>query len=173
MFTRSGLMSAAWLTLCLAAGAASAEGPNLGKPLDAAAFAAWDISIEPDGTGLPPGVGTPAQGTQCHGPDGKGGVAGVFTAPLVGGEPITDIAASMKRIANFWPYATTLFDYTRRAMPWQQPMTLANDEVYALTAYILALNKLIGENDTMNAQTLPKVRMPNRDGFIIRFPDAM
>jgi len=58
-------------------------------------------------------------------------------------------------------------------MPWQQPMTLSNDEVYALTAYILALNKLIGDNDTMNAQTLPNVKMPNRDGFIIRFPDAM
>src|ERR1700680_1493767 len=85
----------------------------------------------------------------------------------------TRLDLSMKRIANFWPYATTLYDYTRRAMPWQQPMTLANDEVYALNAYILAANKLIGENDTMNAQTLPKVRMPNRDGFIVRFPDAM
>ena len=79
----------------------------------------------------------------------------------------------MKTIANFWPYAPTLFDYIRRAMPWQQPMTLANDEVYALTAYILAQNKLIGETDTMNAQTLAKVQMPNRDGFIVRFPDAM
>jgi len=92
---------------------------------------------------------------------------------LIGGDPITDISAAVKRIANFWPYSTTLFDYTRRAMPWQQPTTLGNDEVYALTAYILALNKLIGENDTMNAQTLPKVKMPNRDGFIVRFPDAM
>jgi cytochrome c len=181
MFTRSGLITAVWLALFITAGVAFAEGPNLGKPLDAAAIAAWDISIEPDGTGLPPGGGTPAQGAriyadkcaQCHGPDGKGGVTGVFSAPLVGGDSITDIAASVKRIANFWPYATTLFDYIRRSMPWQQPMTLANDEVYALTAYILALNKLIGENDTMNAQALPKVRMPNRDGFIIRFPDAM
>jgi mono/diheme cytochrome c family protein len=181
MFTHSWLITAVWLACCLAAGAAFAEGPNLGKPLDVAAIAAWDISIEPDGAGLPPGAGTPAQGArifadkcaQCHGPDGKGGVAGVFSAPLVGSDPITDIAASMKRIANFWPYSTTLFDYIRRSMPWQQPMTLANDEVYALTAYILALNKLIGENDTINAQTLPKVRMPNRDGFIVRFPDAM
>ena len=181
MLTRSGLVAAVWLAFGLAAGAASAEGPNLGKPIDAAEIAAWDISIQPDGTGLPPGGGKAADGAriyadkcaQCHGPDGKGGVAGVFTVPLVGGDPITDIAASMKRIANFWPYSTTVFDYTRRSMPWQQPMTLANDEVYALTAYILALNKLIGENDTMNAQTLPKVRMPNRDGFIVRFPDAM
>jgi S-disulfanyl-L-cysteine oxidoreductase SoxD len=151
MFTRSGLITAVWLALFITAGVAFAEGPNLGKPLDAAAIAAWDISIEPDGTGLPPGGGTPAQGAriyadkcaQCHGPDGKGGVTGVFSAPLVGGDRITDIAASVKRIANFWPYATTLFDYIRRSMPWQQPMTLANDEVYALTAYILALNKLI------------------------------
>jgi hypothetical protein len=71
------------------------------------------------------------------------------------------------------PYPTTVFDYIRRAMPWQQPRTLTNDEVYALTAYTLALNKLIGDNHTMNAETLPKVRLPNRDGFIIRFPEAL
>jgi cytochrome c len=170
-----------WLALLLGGAAASAEGPKLGKPIDAAAITAWDISIEPDGTGLPSGAGTPAQGAsiyaekcaQCHGPDGKGGVAGVAASPLVGRGEITDISASMKTIANFWPYATTLFDYIRRAMPWQQPRTLTDDEVYALTAYILAQNKLIPENDTMSAQTLPKVRMPNRDGFIVRFPDAM
>jgi cytochrome c len=178
---RSGAIRAVWPALFLTAGAAFADGPNLGKPVDQADIAAWDISIQPDGTGLPPGAGTPADGAsiyaekcaQCHGPDGKGGVAGVAASPLVGGEPITDISAAMKRIANFWPYATTLFDYIRRAMPWQQPKSLTNDEVYALTAYILAQNKLIGENDTINAETLPKVRMPNRDGFIVRFPDAM
>jgi S-disulfanyl-L-cysteine oxidoreductase SoxD len=180
MFTRSGVISAVCFALLLAAGVAFAEGPNLGKPIDAADIAAWDISIQPDGAGLPPGAGTSADGAriyaekcvQCHGPEGKGGVAGVSASPLVGGGPITDISALMKTIDNFWPYASTLFDYIRRAMPWQ-PMTLANDEVYSLTAYILAQNKLIGENDTMTAQTLPKVRMPNRDGFIPRFPDAM
>jgi len=72
-----------------------------------------------------------------------------------------------------WPYSTTVFDYIRRAMPWTQPRTLTDDEVYALTAYILAQNKLIGDNAVMNAETLPKVRMPNRDGFIVRFPDRM
>src|SRR5215471_585777 len=181
MSTPSRMSPAVGLMLCLAASVASADGPGLGKPIDPAEIAVWDISVAPDGTGLPKGVGTPAQGaliyvekcTQCHGPDGKGGVTGVNAAPLVGGAPITDISAATKRIANFWPYAPTLFDYIRRAMPWQQPMTLTNDEVYALTSYILAQNKLIGENDTMNAETLPKVRMPNRDGFIIRFPDAM
>jgi S-disulfanyl-L-cysteine oxidoreductase SoxD len=181
MSTPSRMSPAVGLTLFLAAGAATADGPGLGKPIDPAEIAAWDISVAPDGTGLPSGAGTPAQGaliyaekcTQCHGLDGKGGVTGVNAAPLVGDAPITDISAAIKRIANFWPYSTTLFDYIRRAMPWQQPMTLANDEVYALTAYILALNKLIGDKDTMNAETLPKVRMPNRDGFIVRFPDAM
>ena len=172
------------LALCLAAGGASVDGPGLGKPLTEADIAAWDISIEPSGKGLPPGAGTPAQGAHiyvekcapCHGPEGKAGVTGMTAAPLpplVGGDPIADISAATKRIANFWPYPTTVFDYIRRAMPWQQPRTLTNDEVYALTAYILALNKLIGDNDTMNAETLPKVRMPNRDGFIIRFPEAM
>ena len=169
------------LALCLAASAASADGPGLGKPITEADIAAWDISIEPSGKGLPSGAGTPAQGAHiyvekcaaCHGPGGKGGVTGVNAAPLVGSAPITDISAAMKRIANFWPYSTTVFDYIRRATPWQQPRTLTNDEVYALTAYILALNKLIGDNDTMNAETLPKVRMPNRDGFIVRFPEAM
>ena len=82
-------------------------------------------------------------------------------------------SAATKRIANFWPYPTTVFDYIRRSMPWQQPRTLTDDEVYALTAYILALNKLTGDNDAMNAETLPKVKMPNRDGFIIRFPEAL
>jgi cytochrome c len=184
MSTHSAIVPALGLVLCLVAGPALADEPGLGKPLNEADIAVWDISIEPDGKGLPPGGGTPAQGrpifaekcAACHGPEGKGGVTGVTAAPLpplVGGGPITDISAAMKRIANFWPYSTTLFDYIRRSMPWQQPMALSNDEVYALTAYILALNKLIGDNDTINSQTLPKVKMPNRDGFVVRFPDAM
>ena len=176
MFTHKLLIFAAVLALALGSSAAFAEGPNLGKAIGPAEIAAWDISILPDGTGLPPGSGTPAQGApiyaqkcfMCHGENAKGGV----NAALVGGGPIKNME-SAKTIANFWPYATTVFDYIRRAMPWQQPRSLTNEEVYALTAYILALNKLIGENDTMNAETLPKVRMPNRDGFIIRFPDKL
>lgn len=158
--------------------AAFAEGPKLGKPIDTADVAAWDISIMPDGTGLPPGSGTPAQGERiyaekclaCHDQDGKNRYG---FSPLFGGGKITDVSAAMKTIANFWPYSTTLFDFIRRGMPWQQPRSLTDDEVYALTAFILAKNKLIGETDTMNAETLPKVRMPNRDGFIIRFPDRI
>src|SRR5438552_4404378 len=174
MYTRSLLGFAITLTLAVSARVAFAQTPNLGKPVSPADIAAWDINILPDGTGLPPGSGTPAEGAKvyatkcvgCHGPEGKGGPS----AKLVGGEPIKSMDAE-KTIANFWPYATTLYDYIRRAMPWQKPRSLTNEEVYALTAYILSLNKLIGENDTMNAQTLPKVRMPNREGFIVRFPE--
>jgi cytochrome c len=162
--------------LAFGSSAAFAQSPNLGKPISPAEMAAWDINILPDGTGLPSGSGTPAEGARiysskcaaCHGESGKGGV----NAALAGGAPVKDMD-SVKTIANFWPFATTIFDYIRRAMPWRQPRTLTNEEVYALTAYILSLNKLIGENDTMNAQTLPKVRMPNRDGFIVRFPERM
>jgi mono/diheme cytochrome c family protein len=176
MFTRRISISAAALALALGAGAACAEGPNLGRPIDAADIAAWDISILPDGTGLPPGGGTPAQGARifaqkcamCHGEGGKGGAS----AALVGGGPIDRIEA-VKTIANFWGYSTTLFDFIRRAMPWQQPRSLTDNEVYALTAYILAENKLIRDIDSMNSETLPKVRMPNRDGFIVRFPDKI
>src|SRR5690348_15071665 len=173
MFTHRLLLA---LAIALDASAVFAEGPNLGRPIDPADIAPWDISILPDGTGLPPGGGTPAQGerifaqkcSMCHGERGKGGVA----AALVGGGPIDRIEAT-KTIANFWGYSTTVFDFIRRAMPWQQPRSLTNDEVYALTAYIFAQNKLIGEGDVMNAKTLPRVKMPNRDGFIIRFPDRI
>jgi len=157
--------------------ASLAETPNLGKPIDEAAIAAWDISILPDGTGLPKGSATPAQGAViyadrcalCHGDNGKGGSA----AALVSDREIAGISASQKTIKNFWPYSTTIFDFVRRAMPFQTPRSLTDDEVYALTAYILAENKLIGANEMMNAQTLPKVKMPNRENFIIRFPDRI
>jgi cytochrome c len=157
--------------------ASSAVAQNRGTPVSEADVTAWDISILPDGTNLPPGSGTPAQGAKvfaakcaaCHGPEGKGG----SNAALIGGEPLTSGIDTTKTIANFWPTATTLFDFTRRAMPWQAPRTLTDEEVYALTAYILSLNRIIGENDVMNAQTLPNVRMPNRDGFTPRFPDLI
>src|SRR6187200_2940361 len=165
------------VALLLVSGEASADGPNLGKSLSAQEIAAWDISILPDGGNLPPSGGNAAQGARayaqkcvaCHGESGKGGIA----AALVGSAPITTISGAQKTIANFWPYPTTVFDVIRRAMPWQQPKSLTDDEVYALTAYIFALNKLIAEDATMNAETLPKVRMPNRDGFIVRFPEKM
>ena len=183
MFTpRHSLVLA--LALSLGACAATAQppqaaspGPRLGKPVSEADIAAWDISVAPDGSGLPPGSGTPAQGAtifkqkcaMCHGEAG----AGKPFARLVGGAPLTSGIDTPKTIANFWGYSSILFDFTRRAMPFQAPRSLTNDEVYALTAYILSLNRLIGETDVMNAETLPKVKMPNRDGFVIRFPALM
>src|SRR5271154_1314493 len=152
MFTRSLVLVAAALLLAKSATVSMAETPHLGKPLDEAAIANWDISILPDGTGLPKGGGTPAQGaaifaekcSACHGDNAKGGVA----AALVDDRKLAGISASQKTIKNFWPYATTVFDFIRRAMPFTAPRSLGDDEVYALTAYILAENKLIGANET-------------------------
>lgn len=144
--------------------------PGLGKPVSEADLALWDISIGPDGKGLPPGSGTPQQGaaifaqkcTACHGEGGFGGSNASLINPPGKNE---------RNMALYVPYATTMFDFIRRAMPWPQPKSLSNDEAYALTAFILAGNKIVGENDAMNAETLPKVRMPNRDGFVSRYPD--
>jgi len=176
MFTPRGATFT--LALLLAAlNTAAAETPHLGTPIDESAIANWDISIMPDGTGLPKGSGTPAQGapifaekcSACHGDNGKGGIA----AAVISDMKIDSISASQKTIKNFIGNSTTIFDFIRRAMPFQAPHSLTDDEVYALTAYILSENKLIGANDVMNAQTLPKVQMPNRDNFIIRFPDRI
>jgi cytochrome c len=102
----------------------------------------------------------------CHGDKG----AGQPNDRLVGGQGSLGTAAPVKTIGSFWPYATTVFDYVRRAMPYQAPQSLTNDEVYALTAYLLQLNGAIAEGDVMNAQTLPRVKMPNRDNFILAYP---
>jgi cytochrome c len=157
-------------------GLAFADGPKLGKPLNPSDLSAWDINVLPDGTNLPPGSGKAADGAKifaekcalCHGDNGSGGIAG----QLVGGPPKASLDGG-KTIANFWPASTTLFDYIRRAMPYNAPRSLSDQEVYALTAYLLAANKLIGEGEEIDAKTLPKVMMPNRDNFIIRFPDRI
>ena len=151
--------------------AQAAQAPSFGQPISPADLAPWDIEILPSGAGLPPGSGTVAQGAQvfaakcqaCHGE--KGG--GQPNDRLVGGKgSLTAGQTPVKTVGSYWPYATTLFDYVRRAMPWTNPKSLTDDEVYAVSAYILNLNGIIGENDTMNAQTLAKVTMPNKDGFI-------
>jgi S-disulfanyl-L-cysteine oxidoreductase SoxD len=157
-----------------------AQSPGLGKPITDSDIKAWDIAILPDGTNLPPGSGTPAQGAKiyaekcvaCHGEGGKGGVA-PGAGPLAGGAPLTNGIDTVKTIANYYPYATTVFDYVRRGMPFNMPRSLTDDEVYALTAYILALNKLIGENDVIDAKSLPQVKMPNRDNYILPYPDRI
>jgi cytochrome c len=166
------------LAAALALGAVRAgaqETPALGEPIAAADAAPWDISIQPDGSGLPPGSGTAADGERiyaakclaCHGEKG----AGQPNDRLVGGQGTLTQLAQTRTIGSFWPYASTVFDYIRRAMPFQSPQSLGNDEVYALTAYLLALNGIIDEDDEMNARTLARVRMPNRDGFILAYPE--
>jgi cytochrome c len=169
-------LAVAAVMLALAAGAACAESPHLGRPISAADLAGWDINILPDGRNLPPGHGTAPEGAKifaekcalCHGENGRGGHA----VRLIGGPAKASLDGG-KTIANYWPYATTLFDFIRRAMPFTQPRSLTDDEVYALVAYLLAENKLIGESDEINATTLPKVHMPNRDNFVPQFPDRM
>ena len=150
------------------------EGPNLGREATPAQIAGWDISVGPDGAGLPPGKGTSATGAivyeqkcqTCHG--AKGG--GQPNDRLVGGQGTLTSKAPVRTIGSYWPYATTVFDYVRRSMPYTQPHSLSDNEVYAVTAYLLNLNGIIGDNDEMNAQTLPKVKMPNQANFIIVYP---
>jgi len=170
MFTHSHLFAAASV-LAVVSNAALAENPNLGRIAAPEEIASWDISIGPDGAGLPPGSGTPKQGEAvytakclvCHGEKG----AGKPNDALVGGRgTLAGDQPPVKTVGSFWPYATTLFDYVRRAMPLNESKSLTNDEVYAVIAYLLQLNGIIGENETINAQTLPRVQMPNRDGFM-------
>lgn len=148
-------------------------GPGLGKPASKAQVAAWDISIGPDGVGLPPGSGSLKAGAVifegqcavCHGARGEGGKD--LADALVGGSGSLATQHPVKTVGSFWPYATTLFDYIRRAMPIVAPMSLSNNDVYAVTAYILSLNGIIKEkNYVMDARKLKSIKMPNRDGFI-------
>jgi S-disulfanyl-L-cysteine oxidoreductase SoxD len=173
-------LAATALSLAFTTGAVLAQNTGLGKPVSEADVKQWDIAVLPDGSNLPQGSGTPEHGAKiyaekcaaCHGEAGKGGVAPPYPA-LIGGAPLTSGIDTVKTIANYYAYATTVFDYVRRAMPYNAPRSLSDNEVYALTAYILALNKLIGEEDVMDAKTLPKVKMPNRDNFIAPYPDRM
>lgn len=157
--------------------ASAADAPKFGKPVSEADAAGWDISVFPDGKGLPAGSGTPAQGkaifaqkcASCHGPNGEGGMGG---PRLFGG--IGTLKAPqqpVQTVGSFWPYPTMVLDFVRRAMPWDRPKSLTNDEVYATVAYIFQLNGLIKDGDTLNRETIMKVQMPNRDGFIDLYPN--
>ena len=171
MSMRSTLLIAGSIFATTPASAFAAESPNLGRAATPEEIAPWDISIGPDGIGLPPGSGTPKQGeaiyaarcVACHGEKG----AGKPNDQLVGGQgTLPGDRPPVNTVRSFWPYATTVFDYVRRAMPYDESKSLSNDEVYAVVAYILNLNAIIADNDTMDQQTLRKVKMPNRDGFV-------
>src|SRR5215813_12322720 len=146
---------------------------GVGRPATAEEVRDVGVAIAPDGSGLPDGSGTVAAGrdvfvaqcARCHGPKGEGDIGPV----LVGGQGTLRTARPLKTVGSFWPYATTLWDYINRAMPFDKPGLLKPSEVYAVAAYILNLNGIIGENDVMDAKTLPKVKMPNQNGFV---PDS-
>jgi S-disulfanyl-L-cysteine oxidoreductase SoxD len=144
--------------------------PALGQPLSPGVSAGLIANVFPDGRGLPAGRGSAAEGAPlfkahcaaCHGEGGRGATA----EELAGGhEPLTS-ASPDKTIGLYWPYATTVFDVVRRGMPMNAPGSLSNDEVYAITAYLLHVNGLIGEHDVIDRDVLPRVRMPNRAGFV-------
>jgi mono/diheme cytochrome c family protein len=168
MFTRNSWVVAAALVLVAPMGQGQ-ESPGLGRPASHADVTAVDFTIMPDGEGLPDGSGNPSDGAElytqyclaCHGEGGTGGVNDV----LVGGHGSLVTDAPVKTIGSYWPYATTLFDYIRRAMPYQSPGILTDDQLYALTAYLLYLNDVIDEDTVLDAHSLPAVEMPNRDNF--------
>ena len=148
---------------------------GIGRPATAAEIAAWDIDVGPDGAGLPPGRGTSADGApiyaarcaSCHGKTGKEGPNDVLVGRLPGDAfPFARDARTPKTIGSYWPYATTAFDYIRRAMPPDAPGTLKDDEVYALVAYLLTLNDLVPADAVIDAASLPKVKMPAREHFV-------
>ena len=156
------------------AGAAGALGesvalPKLGDVVDESALEPWKLTVFPDGAGLPSGSGSVEEGAtlyaarcaSCHGAKGEG----VLADRLVGGRGTLDDASPVRTVGSFWPYATTLFDYVRRSMPYEAPKSLTGDEVYAVTAYLLFLNQIIDEDTVMDSASLPGVEMPNRYGF--------
>jgi cytochrome c len=160
-------------TAAFGAGAAEPQKvkpPALGTAVSAEEVARMDISVSPSGAGLPAGSGTARLGLQvyeqkclaCHGAKGVGKPADA----LAGGMGSLASKTPLRTVGSYWPYATTLFDYVRRAMPHADPLSLSSDEVYAVSAYVLFLNGLIEEDFPLNAQTLPQVKMPNRNGFV-------
>jgi len=156
------------LLMCLAR--AETQRPyGIGRVATPAEIAGWNIDIGRDGSGLPKGSGTVSHGREvfeqqcvaCHGDKGQGGVGD----KLVGGQGTLATANPVRTVGSYWPYAPTLFDYIRRAMPQNAPQSLSNDDVYAVSAYILNLNGLLPADATLDARTLSAIKMPNRDHF--------
>ena len=175
MSSRTAPIAAALILVTSASFAATPAPPKLGRPATPDEIARIDISIPPDGKGLPSGSGSVAQGAMvfaqkcavCHGANAEGTPSG---DRLVGGIGSLNSANPVKTVGSYWPYATMVFDFVRRAMPWNAPKSLTNDEVYATVAYILSLNGIIKDTDVLNKDTIMKVQMPNRDGFIDLYP---
>jgi mono/diheme cytochrome c family protein len=143
---------------------------GIGRTPTAAEIAGWNLDIGHDGSGLPPGSGTVSRGHEvfaqqcevCHGEKGEGGVGD----RLVGGQGMLSTSRPMRTVGSYWPYAPTLFDYIRRAMPQNAPQSLSNDDVYAVSAYIFNLNGLLPADATLDDKSLPRIKMPNREMFV-------
>ena len=153
-------------------GTAAARAPlGIGRAPAPTELARRTISVAPDGTGLPAGRGSAREGRAiynaqcgaCHGWRGEG--IGDYPA-LAGGRESLKTAEPLYTVGSYWPYATTVWDYINRAMPYQAAGTLKADEVYAVTAYVLYLNDIVRESRVLDKESLPRIRMPNRDGFI-------
>jgi mono/diheme cytochrome c family protein len=163
---------AAFAVVALAWGtSAQAQSPyGIGRPATPAEISGWNIDIDRYGNNLPPGSGSVSQGHEifdqqcaaCHGAKGEGGVGD----RLVGGQGTLATPKPVRTVGSFWPYAPTLFDYIRRAMPQNAPQSLSNDDVYAVSAYILNLNGLLAADATLDAKTLSAIKMPNRSMFV-------
>jgi len=171
MFMRRFLcLSTAVFCVLVAESMLADDNPKLGEEISSAELDNVDLTVMPNGDGLPAGSGTAADGAMvyqqnclaCHGAGGKGGL----NDTLVGGHGSLTGDNPQKTVGSYWPYATTLFDYVHRAMPFQTPGSLSSDDVYAVTAYILYLNNIVGEDELLDADTLPDVHMPNRDNFV-------
>ena len=158
------------LLACLPVSLVADETPDLGKRVVGTDVEHADYVVMPNGEGLPEGAGTAEDGrvlydthcVACHGSRGAGGI----NDRLAGGHGTLTGDQPQKTVGSYWPYATTLFDYIRRAMPYQAPGTLTDDEIYALTAYILHINEIVAENERMDADSLPAVQMPNSANFV-------
>lgn len=157
--------------LCASAGAARAQSPyGIGRPATAAEIAGWNIDVGHDGSNLPKGSGSVSHGREvfaqqcasCHGDNGEGGLGD----RLVGGQGTIGTAKPIRTVGSYWPYAPTLFDYIRRAMPQNAPQSLSDEDVYAVSAYVLNLNGLVGADATLDAKSLAAIKMPNRDKFV-------
>jgi S-disulfanyl-L-cysteine oxidoreductase SoxD len=151
--------------------AAQAQSPyGIGRVATPAEIAGWNIDVGRDGSNLPPGSGSVSHGREvfdqqcaaCHGAKGAGGIGD----QLVGGQGTLATPKPVRTVGSYWPYAPTLFDYIRRAMPRNAPQSLSNDDVYAVSAYILNLNGLLPADATLDARTLSAIKMPNRSMFV-------
>jgi S-disulfanyl-L-cysteine oxidoreductase SoxD len=168
--SRLSLVGAAFVLVCTTTLGYGQSKFGFGKKATDAEIAGWSIDVDRDGKYLPQGHGTVSQGRElfqnqcaaCHGEKGEGGIGD----KLVGGKGTLATAKPVKTVGSYWPYAPTLFDYIRRAMPLNAPQSLSNDEVYALSAYVLNMNGIVPADATMDAKSLSAVKMPNRDGFV-------